>query len=260
MMGVQPAIQEPQHALDPALFAEAPPSLKNAEDAQDTNFEIDTEVPEATKHQQDNSNLLEGIEIEHDSTPQEKLPSAEPAENIEATEENPTGTIDEDDINLVESTTTIPVKFEPSVERELPEPPTLLQSVSSLVSPPESTHTDHTDGETTPPSKKKRITPPATSTSSRRSSRTAKQTERFTPDSGPARRASTVSSTSNAIRASGSPVVSLGMDVKEGSPSLARKKEARLSSVSDFAGDDESLKLIRELQAADMGLRRRGKT
>ena len=120
---------------------------------------------------------------------------------------------------VVHLVTTSPLKHYPDV------PP-----AASLVSPPASTHTDNES------------TPPAPSSSSsvkdfRQSSRQANKTaQRYTPESGPARRASTTS-----LR------------------SLAGLETAKKGRKESWGEDEESLALIRSLQAEEYGLRRRGR-
>ena len=73
----------------------------------------------------------------------------------------------EDEVNLIATSPLSEIKFEPETEDTvLASNPALSQHLSSLVSPPESTHTD---GEQTPPvmAKPKDVSPPATAASSR---------------------------------------------------------------------------------------------
>ncbi|KAL9595827.1 MAG: hypothetical protein Q9219_006204 [cf. Caloplaca sp. 3 TL-2023] len=114
-------------------------------------------------------------------------------------------------------------------------------AASSLVSPPASSH----DGYEQPtPTVDPRAT--CSGSSSRHSSRHPMQTQRFTPESGPARR----NSSSSII------VDTRVFEVKSPSISpLSINSAQRLSS--DTVADEESLRLIRALQAEDYGLRRR---
>jgi F-box and leucine-rich repeat protein 10/11 len=123
---------------------------------------------------------------------------------------------------------------------------------SSLVSPPDSTHAG---GEQTPPAtgKIKGFTPPTTSASSRHSSRPAKVAARFTPESGTVRRPSSSSAGGAFSRESTSPTTSLPT-------SATSHKRSKSRAQSEIEADEESLRLIRELQAADLGLRRRGRS
>jgi hypothetical protein len=158
----------------------------------------------------------------------------------------------EDEVHLISTSPLSDMKVEPDFETPIlsssqmfPQPPG-----SSLVSPPASTHTD---GEQSPPasSKAKGITPPATSMSSRQSSRPVKLGQRYTPESGPARSASSSSVGRPAVeRESGSPG-------SVGAERVNKKGKSRVGS--EIEAEEESMKLIRELQAQDMGLRRRGR-
>ena len=158
----------------------------------------------------------------------------------------------EDEVNLIATSPLSDLKFEPDCDTTLhsssqnfPQPP-----ASSLVSPPASAHTD---AEQTPPAatRPKNMTPSATASSSRQSSRPAKTVQRYTPESGSPRRESTISHE----RGSGSPTVVGGM--MTGSASVQKRTKSRMGS--EIEADEESMRLIRELQAQDMGLRRRGR-
>jgi hypothetical protein len=124
------------------------------------------------------------------------------------------------------------------------------ESSSSLVSPPESAHTDV---EKTPPAQSttKSMTPSVNPGYQPPQTDPAKQGPRFTPDSGPARRASTSPLGEGSVGAGSSPVFG------QGGISAPKRMKSRKSSEID--ADPESLKLIRELQVQDMGLRRRAK-
>jgi len=144
-----------------------------------------------------------------------------------------------------------------------PNPATASEPAASLVSPPAS---EHQNAGNIPPS------PPTTS--SRHSSHHPKQ-QRYTPETA-SRRAST-SSTNDAAEASESGRASSGPTTggKEVSPMTTisttgddEKKEIGLESSAekrkprgsmDGIADEESLRLIKELQAEEYGLRRRGR-
>ena len=158
----------------------------------------------------------------------------------------------EDEVNLIATSPLSDLKVEPDCDttllpssQDFPQPP-----ASSLVSPPASAHTD---AEQTPPAttRPKNMTPSATASSSRQSSRRAKTVQRYTPESGSPRRESTISSE----RGSGSPTVVGGMVTA--SASVQKPTKSRMGS--EIEADEESMRLIRELQAQDMGLRRRGR-
>ncbi len=121
-------------------------------------------------------------------------------------------------------------------------------AASSLVSPPASSHEDvgnssmEADG-----------TPTHSSPFSRHSSQAPKQqSQRYTPESGPMRSTSSSSYDEHRIEEESS--------AKTQPPPSASKsgRGARLSS--ETVADEESLRLIKELQAQDLGLRRRGRT
>ena len=153
----------------------------------------------------------------------------------------------EDEVNLIATSPLSDVKCEPP-SHDLHAVPPLA---SSLASPPESTHTDTG----TPPAtvKLKGFTPPTTSASSRQSSHPAKQQEtRYTPESEILRRPSTSSGGAGFLRDSHSPTISIVPSVG------STRRKSRTSSAID--ADEESLRLIRELQAQDLGLRRRGRS
>ena len=118
---------------------------------------------------------------------------------------------------------------------------------SSLVSPPASTHTDH--GSNTSNRSRRDSSTISSALTSRHSSRQPKPVQHYTPESGFARRSSTASVSARLQeRESGSPSV-VGSAIKKA------RRGSRLSS--EIVADEESLRLIRELQAQDRGLRRR---
>ncbi|KAI4283589.1 MAG: hypothetical protein L6R38_002073 [Xanthoria sp. 2 TBL-2021] len=125
-------------------------------------------------------------------------------------------------------------------------------AASSLVSPPASSHED--SEQPNPVGEPKRT---YSGSSSRHSSR-HRQTQRFTPESGPTRRDSSSSVVVNtpAVEdkwSSTSPSVSSGQALD----AAQTQSKARLQS--ETLADEESLKLIRALQAQDYGLRRRSR-
>ena len=119
-------------------------------------------------------------------------------------------------------------------------------AASSLVSPPASSH----DGieKSPPPMSQVDITP--SSSSSRHSSRHPKQVQRYTPESGPARRASS-SSVGDATAEKNTPLIA------DPFAADASRKESRYGAALDILSDEKSLKLIKELQAQEHGLRKR---
>ncbi|MCJ1473328.1 Lysine-specific demethylase 7A [Lambiella insularis] len=193
--------------------------------------------------------------------PNSEAPSTEVPPNrpsLTAASPNP---VVEDEVHLIATSPLSELKFEPDYESLVLSSNLSFQqpAVSSLVSPPASTHTN--DERASPnTSKTQNITPSATSSSSRHSSRPAKTVQRYTPESGPARRASSssVGLERGPLGQSGSPVV--GTNVRASSSAIGEGKRGMKSRVgSEIEADEESMRLIRELQAQDLGLRRRGR-
>jgi hypothetical protein len=124
-------------------------------------------------------------------------------------------------------------------------------AASSLVSPPASSHDDN--GKSPPPPQIE-LTP--STSSSRHSSRHPKQVQRYTPESGPARRTSNSSAgEANAGKSASAAKVQLAVQT---SPVVAvSRRENRIDGIQEIVADEESLKLIKELQAEEHGLRRR---
>lgn len=129
-----------------------------------------------------------------------------------------------------------PVQLEPRESFEQP--------ASSLVSPPASSHDDVGNSPTV--ANAHWI---SSRSSSEQSGEQPKQIQRYTPESGPIRRASSSSYSEN-------------MSEKVIVPRLAEQPSVQKSRPwpnSDFMADDETLRLIKELQAQELGLRRRGR-
>ena len=114
---------------------------------------------------------------------------------------------------------------------------------SSLVSPPASAHDDAGISPINAHAGWKSST-----VSSRHSSSQPKQMQRYTPESGSMRRASSSSYGENSQQ----PASPVRADLSSG-----QKHKARTASES--TADEESMRLIKELQAEEYGLRRRGK-
>ena len=125
------------------------------------------------------------------------------------------------------------------VSSEIFEPP-----ASSLVSPPASSHDD---AGISPINAHAEMGWKSPTTSSRHSSSQPKQMQRYTPESGSMRRASSSSYGENLHE---QPASAAGL-------SSDQKSKGRTSS--DNMADEDSMKLIKELQAEEYGLRRRGK-
>ncbi|KAL8762272.1 MAG: hypothetical protein Q9184_001684 [Pyrenodesmia sp. 2 TL-2023] len=122
-------------------------------------------------------------------------------------------------------------------------------AASSLVSPPESSHEFESD-QVVPTSADKSGKPAYSDSSSRHSSHhPMQQTQRFTPESGPTRR----DSTSSIIAGENPSPMGQGL-----APDSAQTR-ARMRTDSEVEADEESLKLIKALQAQEYGLRRRGR-
>ena len=111
----------------------------------------------------------------------------------------------------------------------------------SLVSPPASSHDD---AGVSPTNVRAGWTP--STASSRHSSSQPKQTQRYTPESGSMRRASSSSYGENAQKIASPVLADLSSD---------QNSKARIGS--DNMADAESMRLIKELQAEEYGLRRR---
>lgn len=161
------------------------------------------------------------------------------------------------DMSLADPIVSIP----PDRKEDIPLDPAIVAAsnlTSSLVSPPASERQEADDVAPSPPA-----------TSSRHSSIQPPQ-QRYTPAS-ESRRASSSSTNNESGRASSGPttggkevspittISTAGEDDKRevGSGSPVEKRKSR-GSVEAIA-DEESLRLIKELQAADLGLRRRGR-
>ena len=113
---------------------------------------------------------------------------------------------------------------------------------SSLVSPPASSHDDAGISPTNSHAGWK------SSPGSRHSSSQPKQMQRYTPESG-MRRASSSSCGDNAQENVASPVIA----------DLSSDQKSKSRICSENMADEESMKLIKELQAEEYGLRRRGR-
>ncbi|KAM0794564.1 hypothetical protein BDR22DRAFT_814938, partial [Usnea florida] len=113
---------------------------------------------------------------------------------------------------------------------------------SSLVSPPASLHDDAGVSPVDAHAGWK-----SSSLSSRHSSSQPKQTQRYTPDSGSMRRASSSSYDENAPENAVSP----------GMADRFSDQKAKARNGSENTADEESMRLIKELQAEEYGLRRR---
>ena len=115
---------------------------------------------------------------------------------------------------------------------------------SSLVSPPASSHDDADISPINAHAGWKSST-----ASSRHSSSQPKHMQRYTPDSGSMRRASSSSYGENAQEKAASPVMA----------GLSSEQKHKPIIGSEIFTDEESMRLIKELQAEEYGLRRRGK-
>ena len=172
----------------------------------------------------------------------------------------------EDEVQLVATSPPRDLKLEAKFIPEPQEPNQTFsqQPASSFISPPASTHTDV---EGSPPAPHASMTP--STLSSRHSSRQPKQVQRYTPESGSARRASSSTadgmtmtgrrtSTSTAGGATMEKSASPMVDVSTAVP--AREASHKRSKPLIGPDDEDSMRLIKELQAQEYGLRRRGRT
>ena len=242
-MPIDPSLQEP---VDPA--PEIPTGMSG-----NTTINVPVELPSGVEEKPSQSRPPpESTDISHLLDPELLV---EPQNNVQQQQQQqqqqqPAVFHPEDEVNLIATSPLSDLKCELDPETAL-----ISQSLtSSLVSPPDSTHAG---SERTPPttSKLKRITPPTTGASSRDSSRPAnpvKLPSRFTPESGTVRRPSTSSTGGAFSRESTSPTMSVPL-----SATSQKRNKSRMSS--DIDVDEESLKLIKELQAEDRGLRKRGR-
>ena len=134
-------------------------------------------------------------------------------------------------------------------------------AASSLVSPPASSHEDA--GKSPPPPSHSELT--RSSSSSRHSSRHLKQVQRYTPESGPVRRrASSSSSVGKDPSAVDKQITSTATDNSSTTKEAETIEDVpravpKVDLGPEEAVDEESLKLIKELQAQAYGLRRRGR-
>ena len=161
-------------------------------------------------------------------------------------------------------TPTSDLKIEADFELALLDPKESFEqpiATSSLVSPPASINSEAAE---TPHATTANMSP--STLSSRHPSRQPKQAQRYTPESGPARRTSSSSVDGGGRRLeSSSPMTSLSNvdfsleELASPTTSTSEKKETKLRVGSDAVTDEESLRLIKELQAQDYGLRRRGR-
>ena len=167
----------------------------------------------------------------------------EPAENVE------------DEVHLITMPSTSNLEAEVGFDPEGPLPNESLPkpAASSLVSPPASSHNDPG---LTPLAPETKLTP--SSSSSRHSSRHPKQVARYTPESGSTRRASS-SSVADMMLEKTTPLINRLEAAKISEEVDANPKRAKLRLSSEIFTDEESLRLIKELQAQDYGLRRRGR-
>lgn len=169
--------------------------------------------------------------------------SREPAENIE------------DEVQLVDIPPTSNLKVKAGFVREVPLPNESFPqpAASSLVSPPASAHNDAGH---TPSASEPNRTP--SSSSSRHSSRHPKQVQRYTPESGSARRASS-SSVADMMAEKSTSLINRVESANISAEIDTSPKRAKPRLSSETFADEESMRLIKELQAQEYGLRRRGR-
>ena len=123
-------------------------------------------------------------------------------------------------------------------------------AASSLVSPPASSHDESERPISTADPKFS-----YSGSSSRHSSRHPMQAHRFTPESGPARRDSSSSVIADATQAEAAESTGTSPLSVRAPDSVQKRMRARLGS--EIEADEESLRLIKALQAEEYGLRMR---
>lgn len=160
----------------------------------------------------------------------------------------------EDHIHLMSGSS--PSSQKASLQMEAPfleQHSSVEQPAASLVSPPASAHDDAEKSPVT--SQPSNL---ASSTSSRHSSRHPKQVQRYTPESGPARRASSSSFGEVGVGKNTAAVVKV-LNVRTDVETPRTPRDVKVNFSPEVVADEESLKLIKELQAQEHGLRRRGR-
>lgn len=160
----------------------------------------------------------------------------------------------EDQVHLISANS--PSSQKASLDMEAPfleHHSSVEQPAASLVSPPASAHDDAEKSPVTnQPSNL------ASSTSSRHSSRHPKHVQRYTPESGPARRASSSSVGDVGVGKSTAAAATV-LNVRTDAETPKAPKDLKANLSPEAVADEESLKLIKELQAEEHGLRRRGR-
>ncbi len=228
MMGHSPTSENQQ--LDQSRTA---PLASNAELANQALHQLNNVIANTQAHDNDKFNLG-------------PVPLATPRERAENVE---------DEVHLITMSSTSNLEAEvgfvqdgPLPDQSFPKP-----AASSLVSPPASSHNDPGH---TPLAPETNLTP--SSSSSRHSSRHPKQVARYTPESGSTRRASSSSVVDMMLEKSTSLINRIEAANMNGEVDASPKRAKPRLNSETFA-DEESLRLIKELQAQDYGLRRRGR-
>lgn len=192
---------------------------------------------------------------------------------VETTSPNPQAALDytlleaadnlEDEVQLVATSPPRDLKLEVKFisDTHIPNQRFSHPPVSSFISPPASTHTD---AEGSPPAPHASTTP--STLSSRHSSRQPRQVQRYTPESGSARRASSSTADGMTGRRTSTSTAGGGTTEKSASPMVvavaavtAREGSHKRSKPLVGPEDEDSMRLIKELQAQEYGLRRRGR-
>ncbi|KAL8702035.1 MAG: hypothetical protein Q9224_000205 [Gallowayella concinna] len=183
-------------------------------------------------------------------------PQSIPEQDVEKNQVFAQGSIDSEARATMQQTTTtsrdalkyeVPIDMRNGGSFEQP-------AASSLVSPPASSHDDSEQATTVADPK---LT--YSGSSSRHSSRHAMQAQRFTPESGPTRRDSSSSVVVDALAAADGKSTDMSSPTSPGQAPASVQKRMKARLHSETVADEESLKLIRALQAQDYGLRRRGR-
>ena len=171
----------------------------------------------------------------------------------------------EDEVQLVATSPPRDLKVEAKLVSEAQETHHTFSQppASSFISPPASTHTD---AEGTPPAPHASMSP--STLSSRHSSRQPKPTQRYTPESASARRASSSTAdgmtmtgrrTSTSTAGGATMEMSASPMVDVATAATAREGSHKRSKPLMGPDDEDSMRLIKELQAQEYGLRRRGR-
>ena len=229
--------------LDPALFENIIDSFENRQQP--------SSMTEPSHNQEqdiipDDAKLSEWVEGQ-------RKPAAIPAESTSTRREQSLRETRESSTITLENFALAPDGVAAGAKIEAEAGETYAQPAASLVSPPASLHNDTGNSPTAD------VDWTRSRTSSRQSSRQQKQMQqqRYTPESGPMRRASSSSYSGNNTAEHGEPQPLQESAITIGTSPIERANHA--GPTSENIADEESLRLIKEIQAQEYGLRRRGK-